>query len=308
MLGKRLLASAPIVLLWLAAFLVPGPVGAVIFWLCSAVMLVVAVREFFNMTTAMGYAGQPRLTTAVGLLFLTGAFFCGWTCPGADPVVGQSAWERPIAVGLAIDGALVLLFLLLSSLVLFHGAPDKEHVMGLLVSLGGLVYVCWTLSFFPKLYFSSGMSSEGRWLALFAVTVTKLTDTGAFFLGSFTARLPRGNHKLAPRLSPKKSWEGLIGGILAGVLAAELFVLLWPHRLLFNGMRVLDWRTALVFGVLFALVGLVGDLLESALKRAAGFKDSGRVPGLGGVLDILDSLILVAPLFYFYVVFFDVLF
>jgi phosphatidate cytidylyltransferase len=140
------------------------------------------------------------------------------------------------------------------------------------------------------------------------VAVTKFTDTGAFALGTLTARLPGGNHKLAPRLSPKKSWEGLLGGILAGALVAELFVLLCPQRLLFLGMRVLDWRTALAMGIVFALVGLVGDLLESALKRAAGVKDSGHIPGLGGALDILDSLIPVAPLFYLYVLFANVLF
>ena len=74
MLPKRLLVGPPVALIWVAAFVTPGRAGAAMFWLCSAVILVVAVKEFFGMTAAMGCVGQPRLTTAFGLLFLTSAF------------------------------------------------------------------------------------------------------------------------------------------------------------------------------------------------------------------------------------------
>ncbi|MBT7301569.1 MAG: phosphatidate cytidylyltransferase [Victivallales bacterium] len=113
-----------------------------------------------------------------------------------------------------------------------------------------------------------------------------------------TAKLPGGNHKLCPRLSPKKSWEGLFGGVIASLACAFGLLHLWPESMTLHGVQVVNWAVALAFGLLAPVLGLLGDVAESGFKRASGFKDSGRLPGLGGVLDILDSLIPVAPLFY----------
>lgn len=121
---------------------------------------------------------------------------------------------------------------------------------------------------------------------LLFLAAVKFTDMGAYFTGSFF-----GKHKLIPWLSPGKSWEGLGGGLATAAIVSIIL------SLSFGIMQTL-WQAAL-FGVLVGLVGQFGDLCESLLKRDAGIKDSGAiVPGFGGVLDIVDSLLITAPLTY----------
>jgi phosphatidate cytidylyltransferase len=158
--------------------------------------------------------------------------------------------------------------------------------------------VAWCLSFIPALYFSNGLNASGRWLAFFLILVTKVSDIGAYAAGVWSSKRPQGNHKLAPTLSPKKSWEGLLGGIAASMLVGGSLAWLLADKMTFQGVPVLGVTSALAFGLFAAIVGLIGDIAESCLKRAAGASDSGRIPGLGGALDVLDSLIFVAPLFY----------
>ena len=153
----------------------------------------------------------------------------------------------------------------------------------------------------PRLYAIEGDGMGGRWLLLFMVAVTKGTDVGAYAIGTWTARRPQGNHKMCPRLSPKKSWEGLAGGLALGLVVALALFWAFGDRFAVHGHAVLAWWSAALFGLLFAVLGLAGDLTESVLKRAAGVKDSGSLPGLGGCLDVVDSLIFVTPLFYAYV-------
>ncbi len=165
----------------------------------------------------------------------------------------------------------------------------------------GLVYGA--LGFIPKLYFSTGTAMTGRYLVFFLVAVTKSSDVGAYVVGTLTAARPGGNHKLSPRLSPKKSWEGLAGGVAASVLCALILLTLAGGQMSFRGLPLLGYGAAVVLAIVFALLGLAGDLFESLLKRAAGADDSGHLPGLGGALDVVDSLIFNAPVFYAYVLY-----
>jgi phosphatidate cytidylyltransferase len=129
------------------------------------------------------------------------------------------------------------------------------------------------------------------WVFLTAGT-TFLADTGAYFIGHLW-----GRHKLAPLVSPGKTVEGLIGGILASALAALIC------RFVFWGEFPL--RHCLILSLLVGLVGPLGDLSESLIKRSVGVKDSGQmIPGHGGLLDRLDALLFTAPLVYYYAVFF----
>ncbi|MCX7009821.1 MAG: phosphatidate cytidylyltransferase, partial [Kiritimatiellaeota bacterium] len=131
------------------------------------------------------------------------------------------------------------------------------------------------------------------WLILYLLLVVKLSDTGAYFVGCTI-----GHHKLVPRISPKKTWEGFFGGLAFALVAS----LLWWH---FSGGRLgplaFPLPHAIGLALLLALMGVLGDLAESILKRAANVKDSASyIQGMGGVLDVLDSLLLAAPTLYIY--------
>lgn len=126
---------------------------------------------------------------------------------------------------------------------------------------------------------------EGPWALLFYIFSVKCSDTGAYTIGKLF-----GTHKMAPLVSPKKTWEGLAGAIGGGAIAAYGFSAL---------SDIMSPFQAVLFGACFAVLGQLGDLAESMLKRDAECKDaSSRVPGFGGILDIIDSLLLPAPIAY----------
>ena len=156
---------------------------------------------------------------------------------------------------------------------------------------------CILLVFLPLhcltfIYVGGENTAAGRHALLFLLAVTKSGDIGGYVVGTLTARLmPGGNHKMTPRLSPKKSWEGTVGGLLLSILVA------WILRGFLPVAEGEQAGAAALVGTLFYPGGLLGDLSISALKRAAAVKDSGNlIPGMGGVLDVVDSLLLNAPL------------
>ena len=289
MLKERLCASAPLLGAAVLALFWPGWPGALCFLLLSAVLLVTALSEFNVLVRRFGYPGTPRLLLLFGLLLLCVA------PASAHPEAGGALRVYQL------EALLLCLFLVTSWRVAVRASCLRTALLNHVISLGGLIGICWSLSFAAKLYFSAGLAVDGRLLVLFLVAVTKCGDVGAFAVGTFSARRAGGNRPLAPKLSPKKSWEGLFGGIGASVVTAVILVLLFGDRLALDGRPVLDLGRAVLVGAALALLGLAGDLAESALKRGAGAKDSGRVPGLGGVLDILDSLLFTAPIFYLFV-------
>jgi phosphatidate cytidylyltransferase len=133
------------------------------------------------------------------------------------------------------------------------------------------------------------LREDGFWWVFAALVITWLNDTMAYFAGRFL-----GRRKLYPAVSPNKTWEGFLGGLAGSVLG--LFIL---RAVAFPGLTVVD---CLVLGVLGGLLGPMGDLCESMLKRAYGVKDSSRlVPGHGGMLDRIDALLFNAPLVFLYV-------
>lgn len=139
------------------------------------------------------------------------------------------------------------------------------------------------------------LMSLSKWLLLALFILIWVNDTGAYCVGSLTAKRPNGNHKMAPHISPKKSWEGLFGGIgFAFIAAFILFKCGWFDEISANGLGLL---VALGFAFITSAFGTFGDLMESLFKRSIGVKDSGCfLPGHGGVLDRFDSILLAAPL------------
>jgi len=269
----------------------PGGVGAVWFLVLALGFVALALTELAGL---LGRAGSPVYTAPMTLAGLALVF--GDLAPSLLGGVFVQWREGPFAAA-----ALAVAVAWMAGLAARRPALG-EGVRRLIASLGALLLVWGTLGWMPRLYGIAGCGlGEGRWLLLFMIAVTKAADIGAYALGTWTAARPRGNHKMCPGLSPKKSWEGLAGGVVLAVAVAVALVWLWRERFALHGEPILTVWVAALLGALFAVLGLAGDLTESMLKRAAGVKDSGALPGLGGCLDVVDSLIYVAPLFYAWV-------
>ena len=136
--------------------------------------------------------------------------------------------------------------------------------------------------------------SNGQWWLLLALAGTWLADSGAYVIGR-----KFGVHKMTPSLSPKKSWEGLAGGVAFGVIFNALLAVVLSQVL----NIYLPWWAGAVLGLIGALIGVLGDLSISMIKREVGAKDSGHIiPGHGGVLDRLDSLLFTIIVSYYFTV------
>jgi phosphatidate cytidylyltransferase len=184
---------------------------------------------------------------------------------------------------------------------------DPEPLANIGVTFLGVVYIGWLFSYliflrsipgsiFVPLPFLSWFGiaqpemARGAWMVLYVIAVTWSTDTGAYFVGSKLGKRP-----LAPSLSPKKSYEGAIGGLAA----ATIMSLAWGTWI------GLPWYHCALLGPVIGILGQVGDLCESALKRDLGVKDFGKLlPGHGGILDRFDSLLFTAPVAYYYLSYF----
>jgi phosphatidate cytidylyltransferase len=162
-------------------------------------------------------------------------------------------------------------------------------LLAISTTLFGLMYVPWLLNFIQKIIFFPRIN--GPLYVFYFILVTKFSDVGAYVIGSLF-----GRHKMIPRVSPGKTWEGLAGAVIVSTGASLLFAHLAQGKL--AGMNLAH---ATILGVLLSLTAVLGDLIESLFKREAGVKDSGRyLPGIGGILDLLDSLLFNAPLMYLY--------
>ncbi len=187
------------------------------------------------------------------------------------------------------ETSFLILFVLGLCLRQFFSRSNTAGILAISTTLFGLMYVAWLLNFIQKINFFPRV--EGHYYLLYFVLITKISDSGAYVVGSLF-----GRHKMIPRISPGKTWEGFAGALFASALASVLFARYLGEHL--AGMRVFD---AVVLGLLLGLAAVVGDLIESIFKREAGVKDSGRFfPGIGGILDLLDSLLFNAPIMYLY--------
>lgn len=181
----------------------------------------------------------------------------------------------------------VLMFIMTTILLLY--LVSKRDLSRSLVDVSVLIFGTLYIGFTLGHLILTRALPDGILLVFFVVLVTWAGDTGAYYAGMSMGRTP-----LAPRISPNKTVEGLLGGCLLAVVMA-LIARAW----FIPSFTILD---AVVLGVVLTVVGLIGDLSESMFKRGAGVKDSGGlIPGHGGMLDRLDSLLLTAPTYYYYV-------
>lgn len=181
-----------------------------------------------------------------------------------------------------------VLFLVLGCFFLFvlqfFNRPNPDAMIGIAMTLFGILYISWFGSYLIRIrYLPYGVT----WVA-FLLTVTKAADIGAYAIGSLF-----GRHALMAHISPKKTIEGTLAGILTSVLVAMLWHPYLPASL--------TKKNLVLVGLIIAVVGQVGDLSESLIKRYCEAKDSGKLlPGMGGVMDVVDSILFSAPIFYFH--------
>ena len=170
----------------------------------------------------------------------------------------------------------------------------RETADSVVYTFFGVIYIPWLFLFMAKLLYLTPRDEHGfltgQYLVLFVISVTKFTDVGAFLCGSLFGRTP-----FFPNISPKKTWEGIIGALLLGVIAGVIIFHFFGHHLPHFSLPLICGLS-----LLLGIVGIAGDLAESLLKRSLHTKDSGHaLPGIGGGLDLIDSLLFTLPLFYF---------
>jgi phosphatidate cytidylyltransferase len=237
----------------------------------------IAVLETEHLMTHAGYPVLKWTTLAISVLWMLVA----WLATTGDP---NWVTLRRFMPALAVWGV-------------FLGCLFRSDQAATLSKLTGsfltLAYMPVLMQFILELLAMGKDADGGKSLVLYGILVIKSTDMGAFFIGSAI-----GRHKLIPIISPAKSVEGVIGGVAVGMGVSSLLLYLYGYSIGGYGLGVVD---GLLLGFLLAVFGVVGDLVESMLKRAAEIKDSGSwLKGLGGILDVLDSLVFALPVLYLY--------
>lgn len=257
-----------------------------------------------NLPAAVGTAAVLIVAVASSLIFYPPAFvlfaalMCvagAWELAGAFARVGIHLSMPPIYLGtvgiltcawtLGVEATLVATYLTVFAVTAWRlvDSSQQTRIHDIVASVFTIVYV----PFFAAFLLLMLREFNSAWLVGLLVLLAVMND-----LGGWAAGIMFGKHPMAPRLSPKKSWEGFAGSLTASVIAGVIcFVLLGTQ-----------WWWGVIAGVAAAFIGTLGDLLESLIKREVGLKDmSSLLPGHGGVLDRIDALLMFAPVFYFIV-------
>lgn len=263
---------------------------AVIFWLPPTglyvfmnVVIARALWEFYTICEVKGLRTFKVWGVISAVALISGSWF----------VFGLQWYQsRSDFPALSYDFDIVILVVFAFG-VFLRQFPQKMNPQGIetmAVTFFGLVYVAWLCNFATRINFAT---PNGRFWVMYLVVVTKFTDIGAYLIGTMF-----GRHKMTPRISPKKSWEGTVGGIVFAVGSSLLCMHLLRDKLVPEGLHVVH---AVLLGLLLGSAAIVGDLAESLIKREADVKDSSTwLPGHGGALDLIDSLLFTAPVLYVY--------
>ncbi len=248
----------------ISAVLVSGSVYTIFFAPVWLFFLVVETFVLLGLNEFLTLAEKKGLVINRGLGLFFGAVF-------------------PLVHNLSLD-SLIFVFASLSIFMFnFNRKLREQALVSTAVTVFGLMYVAWFLSFLVKLRF---LPDGAEWV-FYTIFIVKMGDAAAYFVGKTF-----GRRKLVEHISPKKSVEGAAAGFVTTVLCSVGSLLYLPD---------VGFTHFLILGIAVALLAELGDLAESLIKRDVGVKDSGQIPGLGGVLDILDSLLLSAPFVYCYI-------
>jgi phosphatidate cytidylyltransferase len=273
-----------------AAVLIPVVV-ATVWWAHTSVVTVVATMvallallEFFALGDHAGLRGH-RVWTGFCAIAI---FFTQWLASEEQThtLTGGIRLTRvtELAQSFSIELILIVFVVGTTAIILFGRQPIEEALGGISVSSAALIFLVLPLSAVVRL---DGVGLAGRKLLLFTLVLVWVGDTAAYFVGRSI-----GRWRMAPKLSPKKTWEGAAANLLGSVLVA-LIAQRW--------ITEVPLQHLIGMAALANIAGQAGDLLESAYKRSAGMKDSGTLlPGHGGMLDRIDALVLAAPVVWYY--------
>lgn len=244
-----------------------------LFGVVFMIVSTLAIREFHSLVGGSDVKIQSYAMIANALLFCTLYFL----------FYGDMIW-RPLLF------AYVAVLLLAMIVHLFREKVNAVESWGNLCAGQLMIALPFALM--------SGVVLYNKWLMFALFILIWVNDSGAYIVGSLMSKRKGGNHKMFPRVSPAKSWEGLIGGFVFDLIAGYIFYLVgWTTTMGLTAYPLLD---SLLFALVVGVFGTLGDLMESLMKRTIGVKDSGKfMPGHGGVLDRFDSLLLAVPVVYF---------
>lgn len=270
-----------------AALLVPVMiavvwVGTVPYFLFMSMVCLFCLWEYSLMAEEGGYPNQMLMMLSGGVLILLSLYLDGaqWgpvrEAPG--PMFVLMLWT---------------FFLFLRE---FFSKDPGHSFLRIITTLSGLVLFAYFLGHLLlirdlRMAVGEGFELAGRKCMFFLLITVWIVDTGAWFVGRLIGRTP-----LAPRISPKKTWEGTVGGTVLGCLAAWFFSQVFMHG-------IFSSREAIFYAFVIAVTAQVSDLIESFIKRTFGVKDSSQLlPGHGGILDRFDSFIFAAPFYYYFLI------
>jgi len=270
------------IVLWSIALLIAFSGHEFLFYALICVFGLIALWEFYSM---LDHRDLPNFKIT------------GMIC-GAVMLVGSFYYFAKMGPAGSYDFELaVLLFFLLTVFgrQMFARLRQDEPLQTMAYTLFGLLYVLWLFNFTTKILYLTPRASNGvvtgQFYVLYLIAVTKFSNMGAYLTGSLI-----GRHLMTPHISARKTWEGFCGALVFALLCSLLLFKLMPGHL-----SMLTWTHATVLGLLLGFAAVIGDLAESIIKRSTDMKDSGNfLPGIGGALDLIDSLLFTAPLLFFY--------
>ena len=267
-LTKRVITAISIILfVGFGLFLLPR-------WFYALVVILLiagGLNEFYGLIEKKGIFIYKYFGVFIGVLIPLSIYF------RFEPTKG---WE------MFFIAASTLIFFVLQ----FIRKDSSQAIVGISTTMFGIFYISWFFSFLIKIRFLP----YGTYFAAFLLLVTKMGDVGAYVIGKSI-----GKHTLIPRISPKKTLEGSLGGLGFSLAAALLSKLYLPFIPVIH---------LIAMGIIIGFVAQLGDLCESLIKRDCQVKDSGaNIPGLGGILDVIDSIIFATPIFYCYLFYFKLI-
>ncbi len=267
------ISTATVVIAGLLIWLSPYPLIGILIACLIATLAAVGVWEYARLAEAKNFHPDSKLMIVVAVAEVISFYF-------SQRNASYYFWP--------------LIVFYLGSVLFFlaHFRHSYKALAQIAIEVFGIIYIAIPLCFMLGVLYPNA-PQDGRWWLMYLIVTTKITDVGAYFVGRLF-----GKRKLAPLLSPKKTIEGAVAGFLCTVIAS--LAMAWVGQNFLKGSFDLSWIQAIWLSVIIAILAQLGDLAESLLKRDAFVKDSNRLPGLGGVLDVVDSLLFTAPVVYFY--------